>query len=73
MTAPLDDRELLALVDALCEETITGEQMQRLEEMVLTDPQAAALYVQYMRFFADLECHFSRRPVALGNGRSSEK
>ncbi|MCI0700830.1 MAG: FecR domain-containing protein, partial [Planctomycetia bacterium] len=46
--------ELRVLLDALCEETITPEQLQRLEELVLTHPEAEAYYVQYMSFYADL-------------------
>ena len=46
--------ELRGLLDALCDETITPEQTRRLEELVLTDPEAAAGYVQYMSFAADL-------------------
>jgi hypothetical protein len=51
--------ELRMLLDALCEETITTEQTQRLEELVLTNPEAEAFYVQYMSFQADLIRQFS--------------
>jgi hypothetical protein len=53
--------ELLDLLDALCDGAITVEQMQRLEELVLTDPEAEALCVQYMSLFADLAHLFGRR------------
>jgi Concanavalin A-like lectin/glucanases superfamily/FecR protein len=46
--------ELRPLLDALCEESITPEQLQRLEELVLTHPEAEAYYVQFMSFYADL-------------------
>ena len=46
--------ELQALLNAVCEEAATPEQMQRLEEVVLADPAAEAYYVQYMSFYADL-------------------
>jgi ferric-dicitrate binding protein FerR (iron transport regulator) len=46
--------ELRALLDALCEESITADQVARLEALVLSDPEAEAHYVQYMQLFADL-------------------
>src|SRR4029453_18885652 len=46
--------ELCELLDALCEESITPEQVQRLEELVLAHPEAEAYYVQFMSFHADL-------------------
>jgi hypothetical protein len=53
--------ELLRLLDALCEESISLEQMRRLEEVLLSNPQAEAFYVQYMNQFADLRRHFTAR------------
>src|SRR5262249_53055431 len=50
--------ELRALLDALCEESINAEQVQRLEELVLARPEAEAYYVQYMSLHADLVGHF---------------
>ena len=59
MTHPAGDfAELRALLDALCEETITAEQMQRLEQWVLSDPEAEAFYVQYINLHADMIGHF---------------
>jgi hypothetical protein len=61
---PLHDLpELRALLDALCEETITPEQVSRLEQLVLTHPEAEAYYVQYLSQHADLVCHFSVLPA----------
>src|SRR5262249_28447795 len=55
MTEPVRDHaELAELLDALCEETISPEQMRRLEELVLSHPEAEAYYVQYMALHADL-------------------
>jgi hypothetical protein len=54
--------ELRPLLDALCEETITPEQMRRLEELVLAHPEAEAHYVRYMSFYADLIRQFSGPP-----------
>src|SRR5207245_45590 len=60
MSQPLGDfDELRGLLDALCEETITPEQVARLEELVLRHPEAEAFYVQYMALYADLARHFS--------------
>ncbi len=56
-----DFTELRTLLDALCEETITEAQMARLEEIVLADPEAEALYVQYMSMVAELQRHFGAR------------
>jgi hypothetical protein len=46
--------ELRPLLEALCEETITPEQLARLEELVLAHPEAEAYYIQFMSFHADL-------------------
>jgi hypothetical protein len=61
---PADDfAELRGLLDALCEETITGEQMARLEEILLRRPEAEAYYVQYMSLYADLARQFAAAPA----------
>jgi ferric-dicitrate binding protein FerR (iron transport regulator) len=57
-----DSDELRGLIDALCEESITPEQLRRLEELVLADPRAEAFYVQYMSLHADLSRHFAALP-----------
>ncbi|QEG31859.1 A-macroglobulin complement component [Gemmata obscuriglobus] len=54
--------ELQPLLDALCEETITPEQTQRLEELVLMHPEAEAHYIRFMSFQADLIGHFAGLP-----------
>jgi hypothetical protein len=62
--SPLHDlSELRTLLDSLCEETITDEQVRRLEELVLAHPEAEAYYVQYMSQHADLVSHFAALPV----------
>jgi hypothetical protein len=58
--------ELRSLLDALCEETITAEQVRRLEELVLAHPEAEAYYVQYMSLHADLVGHFRTLPSREG-------
>jgi hypothetical protein len=65
VTSPADDfDELRALVDALCEESISAEQVRRLEAIVLSRPEAEAYYVQSMSQFADLSRRFGGRPAA---------
>jgi ferric-dicitrate binding protein FerR (iron transport regulator) len=59
-----DIDELRELLDALCEESISAEQLRRLEELVLTHPEAEAYYVQYMSLYADLGRHFATLPGA---------
>jgi hypothetical protein len=58
---PLADdlSELCGLLDMLCEETITAEQMRRLEEILHQHPEAEAYYVQYLSQYADLARHFT--------------
>ena len=65
MTQPaLDFTELRRLVDALCEETISAEQMARLEALLLAYTEAEAYYVQSMSLYADLTRHFAApRPL----------
>jgi hypothetical protein len=63
MTRPFREfAELRALLDALCEETITPEQARRLEELILTHAEAEAYYVQYMSLYADLARQFAAPP-----------
>jgi hypothetical protein len=59
--------ELRTLLDALCEETITPDQVRRLEEIVLQHPEAEGYYVQYMSLVAELGRHFADR-----SGQSNE-
>lgn len=64
MTGPFPESaewkaEMSGLLDALCEESITPEQVQRLERLVLTVPQAEAYYLQYMSLFADVSRRFT--------------
>ena len=46
--------ELRRLLEAVCEERITPEEAARLEELVLADPRAEALYITYLTMQADL-------------------
>jgi hypothetical protein len=63
MTTPPEPLvELRGLLDALCEESISDEQLRRLEELVLKHPEAEAYYVQFMSLYADLVGHFGVLP-----------
>jgi hypothetical protein len=55
--------ELRALLEALCEESITAEQLRRLEGLILERPEAEAYYVQYLSLHADLVSHFGVLPA----------
>src|SRR5262249_17733599 len=56
---PIERDDLKALLDALADESITPEQVSRLEALVLAHPEAEAQYVQYMSMVADLNWPFS--------------
>jgi hypothetical protein len=57
--------EMRSLLDALCEDTITMDQVRRLEELVLARPEAEAYYVQYMSLYADLVSQFGALPAKI--------
>jgi len=71
---PTEMAEFRALLDALCEETITPEQLRQLEQLVLAHPEAEAQYVQYLQMVADLARHFGggTRKVLGPAGSSTE-
>ncbi|AGA31610.1 LamG-like jellyroll fold domain-containing protein [Singulisphaera acidiphila] len=54
MREPDRDTELRTLLEALCEESITPEQMARLEAMMMADPGAEILYLEFMQIQSDL-------------------
>jgi hypothetical protein len=54
--------ELKALLDALCEESITPDELKRLEALVLEHPEAEAYYVRFMGLYADLLSHVAGLP-----------
>jgi hypothetical protein len=51
------------LLDALCEETISPDQVARLEELVLAHPELEACYVQYLSLHAELAGRFGAVPA----------
>ena len=64
MKGPFDEilPEMQGLLDSLCEESIEPEQLRRLEELILSYPEAEAYYVQYMAFYSNLIGHFGVLP-----------
>jgi hypothetical protein len=68
--------ELRGLLEALCEETITPEQLARLEALILPDPEAEIYYIHYMQMQVDLLREFgvmSARPDVDSRGRTEWK
>lgn len=63
MTPFPEHDELRALLDALCEDRITPVQIERLESLVLNQPQAEAYYLQYIGMFAELSNTLSTSPI----------
>lgn len=60
MTPFPEQDELRALLDALCEDRITPDEVSRLEDLVLSHPEAEAYYVQYLSMFAELSNTLSK-------------
>ncbi len=60
--------EVRTLLDALCEETITPEQMARLEALILADPAAEAFYIEFMHMQAGFLREFGGASPGLGAG-----
>jgi hypothetical protein len=60
--------ELRTLLEALCEEQITPEQMARLEDLVLSDPENEAFYIKFVHLHADLIREFAGVLPGLGEG-----
>ncbi|MBA4187852.1 MAG: alpha-2-macroglobulin [Planctomycetaceae bacterium] len=61
--------ELQTLLDKLCEESISPEEVQRLEELVLNHPEAETHYIQFISFYADLIHHVSGLPEPVVRDR----
>lgn len=54
MDEPDRNIELQSLLEALCEESITANQLARLEEIMLADPGAETIYLEFMEIQAGL-------------------
>jgi hypothetical protein len=61
--------ELRALLDALCEEQIDEAQAARLEEIVLSSPEAEACYIEYLHLHAGFLHEFGGTPASLDAAR----
>jgi len=48
------DEELFDLLEALCQDQLTPQQAERLEQRVCADDRAREIYVQYMHLWAHL-------------------
>jgi hypothetical protein len=60
--------EMRTLLEALCEDRITPEQMTRLEHLVLTDPENEAFYIKFMHLHAGLVREFAGVLPGIGEG-----
>ncbi len=58
--------ELRSLVEAVCEETITAPEMERLEALVAADPDAEAFYITYLHMQACLVREFGTATPEFG-------
>ncbi|VTU02728.1 a-macroglobulin complement component : TonB-dependent receptor OS=Hyalangium minutum GN=DB31_3602 PE=4 SV=1: A2M_N: A2M: Thiol-ester_cl: A2M_comp [Gemmataceae bacterium] len=65
--------ELQTILDHLCEESVTPEQVQRLEQLVLSHPEAEAHYLRFMGFYADLIGHVAGLPEPVARGPAEPK
>ena len=60
---PDEFADLRGLIDRVCEELVTADEMRQLENYLRADPAAEAFYVQVMAEHADLRRRLGRRPV----------
>ena len=63
--------ELRALADAVLEETITSEEMDRLATLLRNDPEAQSFYVAYLDLEAGLHLEMRGGLPATGRRRST--
>ncbi len=54
MTQQSSNSELLLLLERLCEDRLTDEECERLEQLVLSDPAASRLYLDYIHLHGAL-------------------
>ena len=70
---PDEFAELRGLLDALSEERIAPDQVERLGTIVLSDPKSADMYITYMTMQADLVREFGgHAPASAGGSGESE-
>ena len=61
------DRSIAELLTLLCDETISPEEMRRLNDLICTDAGVRQLYLEYLDLHARLSCHFHQPPESLNN------
>ena len=61
--------ELRTLIEAICEDAASAEQVARLEELVLADPRAEEFYITYLHMQAELLREFGVAAPQFGDGR----
>ena len=57
---PVDDLPIAELLAALCDETISPEEMQRLDRLILADAAVRRQYLEYLDLHARLSSSFHR-------------
>ncbi len=57
---PADDLTIAELLASLCDETISTEEMQRLDRLILADAEVRRQYLEYLDLHARLSCSFHR-------------
>ena len=65
--------ELLTLIEALCEESISLEQLARLEDRLRCDPMAEEVYIGYMLIHSKLLQEFGGTSIVPGREPASAR
>ncbi len=66
---PADDLTIAELLASLCDETISTEEMQRLDRLILADAEARRQYLEYLDLHARLSYSFHRSAEPGNEGR----
>ena len=70
-----DNRSVAELLASLCDETISPEEMQRLDRLICTDAAVRRAYLEYLDLHARLSYHFHQpggvMPLEAGRGREA--
>ncbi len=59
-----EENEVQSLVWALMDEHISADDVKRLEELLLTDPEARKTYIECVQLHVDLQHYFSQTKTA---------
>ena len=60
-----DDRSISELLASLCDETISAEEMERLDRLICTDPAVRQQYIEYLDLHARLSYQFREPAEAI--------